>query len=181
MRPSSFFRMGASCGFRMVLRARDDCSCGKATQGFHHQGGAHFGQSSRKLGCRFRGTDFEFTLEKHVACVHARVNAHGSGAGFCFAVDEGPVDGRGPAIFWESGSVQVDPAELGDRQQSGGDDLSVGDDNDAVGKALQEILGFRCANFLRLEHGNVRGESRFLHGRKRDFVAAPARAGGPAG
>ena len=55
--------------------------------------------------------------------------------------------------------------------------MAVGDDDDEVWRiALQEFLDFGGANFLGLVHGDVCDESRFLHAREGNFVAASAGA-----
>src|SRR6266850_4505750 len=159
----------------MVLRAGSDFSCGEAAQSFRHQGRAGFGEPSGKLRrCAFCA-DLELTLQEHVAGVHAGVNTHGGEAGSRFAIDDGPVDGRGATILWEKGSVQIDPAEFRDWQQTSGNNLAVGDDDDEVwGVALQKFLDFRSADFFGLMDEEVGRESDFFYGGGRNLVAAAA-------
>ena len=57
------------------------------------------------------GRDWEFLLEEDVAGVESGVDAHGGDAGDGLAVGDGPLDGRGAAIFREQRGVQVDVAE----------------------------------------------------------------------
>jgi len=48
----------------------------------------------------------------------------------------------------EQRSVEIDPAEFGNVQKSGGDDLAVSDDDDAVRREmLQNIPCFERADF----------------------------------
>ena len=40
-------------------------------------------------------------MQQDFAGIHPRVDTHRGDARFCFAIHDGPVDGRGPAIFWQ--------------------------------------------------------------------------------
>ncbi len=157
----------------MVLWAGSDFSCSEAAQSFRHQGRASSGETSGKLRRGFHCADFELLLPENVAGVHAGVNAHSGEAGSRFAIDDGPVDGCGAAVFWEKGSVKIDPAVFRDWQQARGDDLAVGDDDNEVrGIALQEFLDFRGADFFGLVDGNFCGKGGLLHGREGHFLTA---------
>src|SRR6266481_417981 len=131
-RPGSETAHGSESGLGMVLGAGSDFSRGEAAQSVRHQGRASFGEASGKLTRGFFCADFELTLQEGIAGVHAGVNAHGGEAGSRFAMDDGPVDGCGATVFWEKGSVKIDPAVLWNREQARGDDLAVSDDDDEV-------------------------------------------------
>ncbi len=75
--------------------------------------------------------------------------------------------------------MQINPTELGDLQEGGGNDLSVGNDDDAVGcEPLQQIARFRRADFFRLMHGDICRYGRFLRRRRGDLPASTAWAVG---
>ena len=171
------FEHGGESGLGMVLRAGSDFSRGEAAQSVCHQGRASFGETSGKFRRGFYWADFELTLQKDVAGVHTGVNAHGGEAGSRFSIDDGPVDGCGAAVFWEKGSVKIDPAVFWEGEQARRNDLAVGDDHDEVwGIALQEFLDFRGADLFGLMDGEFGGKSDFFYGGERNLAAAAARA-----
>ena len=136
----------------------------EAAESFGHQRSAQlrksFGESRRGFG---RG-DASLALEKHVASVHAGVYAHCCDAGDGFAVGDGPLDRGCTAIFWEKGSVKIDPAEAGNSEQARRNDLTVGNDDDGVRIGFAEkLLGFGSTDFFRLEDGYVCGKRDFLY------------------
>src|SRR5579859_312505 len=91
-------------------------------------------------------------------------------------MSDGPVDGRGPAIFWKQRSVEINPSQFRDAEKTRRDDLAVRDDDDDVRcKLLQKFLNFRRADLFRLMDGDARGNCCFLHRRERDFLAPPAK------
>jgi hypothetical protein len=72
-------------------------------------------------------------------------------------------------------SAKIDPAMLGNGKKPRGNNLSVGDDDNDVGRKLfKELLDFRRADFLRLVHGKVGGERNVLHRGNGKLVAATA-------
>ena len=157
------FEHGGESGLGMVLRAGSDFSRGEAAQSVCHQGRASFGETSGKLRRGFYCADFELTLQEGIAGVHAGVNAHGGEAGSRFAIDDGPVDGSGAAVFWKQRSVEIDPAEFRNREQASRNDLAVSDDDDEVwGITLQKFLDFGGAHLFGLMDGEVGGESDFF-------------------
>jgi len=68
---------------------------------------------------------------------------------------------------------------LGNCKEACGDNLTVGNNDDDVGRKLfEELLDFRRANLFRLVHGKMRGARDVLHGGSGKLVAAAARAVG---
>src|SRR5258708_18479462 len=72
--------------------------------------------------------------------------------------------------------MEVDPAEFRNGEEARRNDLTVSDDNDAIGsQLLQKRLGFGCPNLFRLMHYKLGRLRRFFDRRGRNFLAAPAR------
>lgn len=160
----------------MVLWFGSERAITETAESFGHQRGALFGKAFGQLGSGFGWADRSFALEEDVAGVHSGVDAHGGDTGDGFAVGDGPLDGRCSAILRKQGSVEINPAEARDVEQTRGDDLAVGDDDDGVRICFaEELLGFRRADFFGLEDANAGGESGFFYGREGDFLAAAAR------
>ncbi len=128
-----FLQDRGESGLRVVLGARMNGTCLQAAQRLDHEIGADGGQArSESLG-GIVGRDGEFLLQQDVAGVEAGVDAHGGDAGDGFAVCDGPLDGRGAAIFREQRGVQVDVAERRKIEHPLRNDAAVADDDDGVG------------------------------------------------
>ena len=92
------------------MRLRRDGAGGEAVQGLHHELRADVGRGARKtIEGGLVAVRWECSVrEQHGAGVQAFVDAHGGDAGDRFAVGDGPLDGRGAAIFRQQRAVQVD-------------------------------------------------------------------------
>ena len=60
------------------------------------------------------------SLVEHIAGVHSFVHLHDAHTGFCFAVDDGPVDGSCATVGWKQAGVRIDTAQSGGVQQISG-------------------------------------------------------------
>src|SRR5712692_5070564 len=168
-----FFQDRRGGGLGVILRAWMDGSRGEAAETLRQERRARRGEPKRQLRRCLRGTDLDFALRENIAGIHTGIDAHGGDTGFCFTVGNGPMDRRGAAILGKQGGMQIDPAVFRNRQELRRNDLAVGDDDNAIERELaQELLHLRRADFFRLMHGEFRGERRFLHRGKGNFLAA---------
>ena len=133
-----FFQHWGVSGSGVILRTGDDRTRGQAAQSFSHEWSVDFREAGGEFGRGFSRTNRDFALQQHVASVHAGVNAHGGHTGSRLTVDNGPVDGSGAPVFWEQGSVEVDPAEPGDGQKARRDNLAVRYDDNSIGRQILE-------------------------------------------
>ena len=73
----------------------------------------------------------------------------------------------------------VDPAEFWNSEQSRGDDLAIGDDDDGVGIGFaEELFGFGSADFFWLADGEVGSKSGLFYRGEGCLLAASAGAVG---
>ncbi len=90
-----------------------------------------------------------------IPSVHSGVHFHDGKSAFFFFIEEGGLKGRGSAVFWEEGAVDVDGSEVGGVEDGLGEDFSVGDDDEKVWVFLLEpvVEDFSFEGFLGIEFG----------------------------
>ncbi len=147
-----------------------------AGEGFDQEIGAHGREAGAKFDSGLLRPDFGFGFEEHIAGVEASIDAHGGDTGERFAVDDGPLDGRGAAIFGQERGVDVDdsvPDEIDDVLR---DDLAVTDNDHGVGAERAQMFdAFGAADALGLKDEEAEAERGFLDGRKGELSSPPSR------
>lgn len=81
----------------------------------------------------FCGGDGGGFLRDEVSGVECFVHFHDGDAGLRVAVEDGPGDGGGAAVFGQKGRMQIEAAEFGDFKGFGGEHLAVGDEEEEIG------------------------------------------------
>ena len=93
------------------------------------------------------GVNGNFFLQQDVSGIEPGVDSHGGDAGHGFAAGDRPLDRRGPAIFWQQRSMQIDVAKRRQIDHPLRNDAPIPDDNDCVrlerGELAREIR--RCS------------------------------------
>lgn len=89
-----------------------------------------------KFASGFRGRDRCGFLRDDVSGVEAFVHFHDGNAGLMVAVEDGPRNGRGAAIFRQKGRMHVETTEFGNFKNFGGEHLAVGGDEEEVGRRV---------------------------------------------
>ena len=85
--------------FGVVLRDRNDQPGFGAREGFDEKFGAQLGEAWREGFGGVVVADGHLGLQEHVAGIEASIDLHRRDAGDGFAHGDGPLDGRGAAIF----------------------------------------------------------------------------------
>lgn len=120
-------------GVLVVLRAERYVAFEVFGQGADEELGPDLGESVAQFAFGFRGGNGGGFLGDDVSSVESFVHFHDGDAGFRIAVEDGPSNGRGAAVFGQKGGVQVEASEFGDFKGFGGEHLTVGDDDEEVG------------------------------------------------
>ena len=133
MAPCSFLRRGAlearalSCAIGFAVPdSSSSMTCSTAV-------GAHLGQAVFELLGVFVGVDRRALLGEARAGVEAGRHLDDAVAGFGFAVEDCPLNGRGAAVLGQQRAVQVDAAEAGGGERFGAEDFAVVADDEQVG------------------------------------------------
>ena len=146
-------------------------------EGFDERGGAHDGQHVMQFSRGHVIRNFHDLFEQHLSGIQPDIRMHGCDAGFPFAVDDGPLNGRGPAQGRQKRCMHVDGPEYRYIQQGFRQNLAKCAGDKQVRLHLPDgIHHFRLAiQPFRLQDGNPGGQSIFLDCRQFDFPAAVTR------
>src|SRR6185369_12596638 len=150
--PHLLFQHRSIAAERVILFFRRELSFLEQIEGLGHGLSAQHGKPVVKRRGGLFGGNRDLFFQKHVAGIEPDIHHHGSDAGFCFAVDDAPVNRRCTAVFREKRGVNIDASETGYVKEGFREDLSEGYDDDKVGTAGTYLFNrFRSPDFLRLQ------------------------------
>lgn len=139
--PSEFSGVG---GVLVVLGAKRQVAFEVFWQSVDEELGPDVGESVVQFASGFCGRDGSDFLRGDVSGVEGFVHFHDSDAGLGVAIEDGPSNRRGAAVFGQNGGMQVEAAEFGDFQGFGGEHLAVGDDEKELGIQVFQVVEQGC-------------------------------------
>ncbi len=163
-------------GARGILRLAHDLPALDPDERFQQASRAQLGEARAQLPGVFLGADRSLERGEDGTLVEFFVHPHRGHAGFGIPRQDRGLDRGGAPVSRQDREVDVERAEPWDRQNLGGQDLAVGDENDEVGVELLEprdLLG--CS---RARRGRDRDPARFgrgPHRRRGDRETSPLR------
>lgn len=120
-------------GVLVVLGAERQVAFEVFGQSVDEELGAELGESVVQFASGFCGRDGSDFLRGDVSGVEGFVHFHDGDAGLGVAVEDGPRDRRGAAVFGQKRRMQVEAAEFRDFKGFGREHLAVGNDKEEVG------------------------------------------------